>query len=193
MPSPSRGADSVRVVHDHSPAKQRAQGTPGAQCTRSLTCKSKKARKDSHHRFAGTFRRSLRNGLTAYSELSPVTGFLATVASRRIPRSLTSASGCQDHTALPYAKAPSVNTQLRARRCRVHRTPHPTSVTIAKRPSDGCGMARFVELIWVGREGIYFSRRDWTGSITLIWLHEIPGMRRKIPVHLRRARRQSGT
>jgi hypothetical protein len=32
----------ARVVHHHSPLKTRAQGTPGAGCTRSLACKNKK-------------------------------------------------------------------------------------------------------------------------------------------------------
>jgi hypothetical protein len=51
----------------------------------------------------------------------------------------------------------------------VHRIPRPTSVTIAKRPSvEGHGTARFMDLIWVKREGIYFQRKDWTGSISLI-------------------------
>jgi hypothetical protein len=43
---------------------------------------------------------------------------------------LTPASGRQDHTTSPSAEAPLV-----LRRNRVHRIPHPTFVTIAKRPS----------------------------------------------------------
>ena len=47
---------------------------PGAQCTRSLACELKKAHERGHHRYAGFTRHSLRNGFTAYSALSPVTG-----------------------------------------------------------------------------------------------------------------------
>ena len=51
---------------------------------------------------------------------------------------------------------------------RVHRIPRPTSVTIAKRPSvQWRGTARFMDLIWVNREGIYFCGHGWTGSISL--------------------------
>ena len=46
----------------------------------------------------------------------------------------------------------------RARRCRVHRIPHPTSVTIAIRPSWRGGMRGVVRVIWVIRSEI-FSRR----------------------------------
>ena len=58
---------------------QRAQGRPGARCTRGLMCKMRKKRTRAY-RFSGNIRPSLRNGFTAYSVLSPVTGFLATVA-----------------------------------------------------------------------------------------------------------------
>jgi hypothetical protein len=69
------------------------------------------------------------------------------------PQNLTPASGRQNHTIWPYA-TPSLVRALkasltdsknppcdssRARRCRVHRIPHPTSVTIAIRPSLGPG------------------------------------------------------
>jgi hypothetical protein len=47
--------------------------------------------------------------------------------------------------------------------CRVHRIPLPTSVTIAKRPSCGNGMAVVVNLIWGHREAIYFRAKGWTG------------------------------
>jgi hypothetical protein len=51
----------------------------------------------------------------------------------------------------------------RARRCRVHRIPHSTSVTIAKRPSMRGGTSEVVKLIWVFREAIYFCAKGWTG------------------------------
>ena len=65
----------------------------------------------------GSFRLSPRDWFTAYSALSPVTGFVATVALRitdasrtgwwdASPHGLTPASGRQDHTTSPSAPAP---------------------------------------------------------------------------------------
>jgi hypothetical protein len=109
---------------------------PGAQCTRGLACKIKSTRVN-HHRFTGQRRHSLRNGFN---------GLLRALLGDRLfchhPRRdalgiigrLTSASRCQDHTASPSALAAPV-----LRRPSVHRIPHPTSVTIAKRPSCEAG------------------------------------------------------
>jgi hypothetical protein len=47
---------------------------------------------------------------------------------------------------------------------RVHRIPRPTSVTIAKRPSCGRGIAIVVEVIWVKSEPEYFCEKGWTGQ-----------------------------
>ena len=70
-------------------------------------------------------------------------------------RRLDTSHGCQDHTVLPYATAPFVwrarnrsqetrpAITSRARRFRVHRSPGPTFVTIAIRPSCGPGWRRF--------------------------------------------------
>jgi hypothetical protein len=91
---------------------------------------------------------------------------------------LTPASGRQDHTNLPYAATSLVRSlgdhsqasstrpaiPSRARRCRVHRIPHPTSVTIAKRPSWWDGMAGVVDVIWGVRKQKYFCKRDSTGK-----------------------------
>src|SRR6266511_1970283 len=70
-------------------------------------------------------------------------------------RRLDTSHGCQNHTLLPYANAPSSGALEIAhgetrpaihitRRCfRVHRIPDPTSVTIAIRPSCGPGWREF--------------------------------------------------
>jgi hypothetical protein len=76
---------------------------------------------------------------------------------------------------LPSAKAPFVSVPYdgsraearpaitaRAQRCRVHRIPRPTSVTIAIRPSWGHETAGDIEVIWVCDEGKYFSKWGWT-------------------------------
>jgi hypothetical protein len=52
---------------------QRAQGKPGAQCTRSLVCKKNKHTSVVTTGSPETARPSLRNGFTAYFVLFPVT------------------------------------------------------------------------------------------------------------------------
>jgi hypothetical protein len=125
-----------------------------------------------------------RNGFTAYFALSPVTGLFATVAREyglpapgradRTSANLTPASGRQDHTTSPYAATSLVRVLLtaqgflrtrpaipsRARRCRVHRIPCPTSVTIAKRPSVWDGMTRLIEMFLPTTEAKYFCKWD---------------------------------
>jgi hypothetical protein len=107
---------------------KRAQGKPGALSTRDRAHKvhtgDRKVRRNT--------RPSLRNGFTAYSALSPATGFLATVAPRISPRSLTPASGRQDHTTSPSASAC-------VRLSQTPRPPHPTArfVTCATPLSSG--------------------------------------------------------
>jgi hypothetical protein len=109
----SRDARGVRAVHDAWPSnEQRAQGKPGAKCTRSLACENKKARKQSHHRFTGNDPAfPARMVLTVSFVLSPVIGLCC---HRRWPRcvsivtNLMPASRHQDHTTSPSAiEAPS--------------------------------------------------------------------------------------
>ena len=125
---------------------KRAWGMPGGKRTRSLACKSKKARKQvttvapDHpafphaNGFNGLFR--ARPGDRALLSPSP-----ATMPARRSRRptspiiaSLISASGYQAHTTSPSACCAFV-----WRTSSVHRIPHPTFVTIAKRPSCEAG------------------------------------------------------
>jgi hypothetical protein len=54
--------------------KRRAQGMPGARCTRSLACESEKHASIVTTGSPNGVRHSLRDGFTAYSELSPVNG-----------------------------------------------------------------------------------------------------------------------
>jgi hypothetical protein len=91
---------------------------PGARCTRGLVCKIVRRNAHEHTGSAETLRHSPRNGFTAYSALSSVTGFLATVADGIISANLTPASGRQNHTI-----SPSASRAVRQRRIRVHRIP----------------------------------------------------------------------
>jgi hypothetical protein len=69
---PPRGADSARAFAPTSSLeKQRAQGMPGARCTRGLACESKRAHERSHHRFTGITRHSLHNGFNGLLRALP--------------------------------------------------------------------------------------------------------------------------
>jgi hypothetical protein len=86
---------------------------PGACCTRGLVCKIRKESAHEHTGTAGALRHSLRNGLTAYAELSLETNSFCLHRCRldggsiRLDpirhRQLDTSHGCQDHTVLPYA------------------------------------------------------------------------------------------
>ena len=101
--------------------------------------------------------------LTVSFVLSLVTGLFCHHRQRKISSAnLTPASGRQDHTTSPSASSALVRSTIR-----VHRIPHPTSVTIAKRPSFERGMAEEIKVIWVKREAENFFGEDWTGEISL--------------------------
>ena len=124
--------------------------------------------------------------LTAYFALSPVTGLFCHRRLRskvlslpgwanKTPQNLTPASGRQDHTILPSAKASLVSVLLiahkslrtrpaipsRAKRCRVHRIP-PRVRDDGQRPSGGVGWRQFVEMICPTGEAKYFCKEDST-------------------------------
>jgi hypothetical protein len=157
-----RGATTPESLH-LSLAPSRAWGMPGARCTRSLVCSVLVAHEYSPqvHRDHPAFPHAMV--LTACFVLSPVTGLVchrhqrilavSVRSDRHASANLTPASGRQDHTTSPSAaivsrqRAPCRSrihrirpaTFSRAKRCRVHRIPCPTSVTIAIRPSCGTG------------------------------------------------------
>src|ERR1700738_607191 len=66
--------DAPEVFKNHTPRSKRAQGMPGARCTRGLVCKNVQRAHTSIQVQTGASRHSLRNGFTAYTALSPVTG-----------------------------------------------------------------------------------------------------------------------
>jgi hypothetical protein len=51
--------------------KQRAQGMPGARCTRSLAWEMEKPHEQSHYRYAETNRHSPRNGFNGFLRALP--------------------------------------------------------------------------------------------------------------------------
>jgi hypothetical protein len=73
------------------PSTMRAQGMPDARCTRSLACESVESTRGSHHRFTGTSRHSLHNGLRLIRDLPGEPRSVATVAKRFVFANLTPA------------------------------------------------------------------------------------------------------
>jgi hypothetical protein len=101
---------------------------PGA--CRTHACKSKKARRVSHHRYNAINQHSLRDGFSGYFVLSPVTGLFCHRRLRNSFRKLDASVGASG----PHDFAVRVGA-VRRQPLRVHRIPRPTSVTIAIRPS----------------------------------------------------------
>src|SRR4051812_18919605 len=105
------------------------------------------------YRAAESIRHSLRNGFTAYNELSPENGSFASVAPWEVeclPGALTPAPRRQDHTSLPYALMPfAIGTAS------VHRDPphdrgdHDTPLWSGR---DAC----YVAVIWGSAKQKYF-------------------------------------
>jgi hypothetical protein len=78
------------------PERERAQGRPGARCTRGLVCHLRTKSRTRAYRSSGGIRPSLRNGFTAYFVLFPVNGSLATVAARDSPTQLNASTAASE-------------------------------------------------------------------------------------------------
>ena len=158
--SHSRDADSVRVVCTNAPSENRGRRECWAPDAPAAACGVESTRV-SHHGHTGITRHSPRSGFNGFLRALPGDRACLSPSPLRslLLKSLTPASRRQDHTTSPSAKAfrkscsavlvPSRRSSseggsapLVLRRCRVHRIPHPTSVTIAIRPSDRGGMGR---------------------------------------------------
>ncbi len=131
----SRGAMRPSCARITRP-KQRAQGKPGARCTRSLAWCVENTRV-SHHRFTGTPGLPCAMVLTVSFVISPVTGLSCHRRLRNTFRTLDASVGASG----PHDFAVR-GRRIRQRAAPVHRIPRPTSVTIAIRPSREGGMAR---------------------------------------------------
>jgi hypothetical protein len=124
--------DAPEFVLEFLAQKTRAWGMPGARCTRSLVCSVLVAHECRHHGRTGTPGIPARNGFNGFLRTLPGDRAFLSPSPALVLADLAPASRRQDHTTSPSASAPFVN-----QRCRVHRIPSPTSVTIAKRPSVG--------------------------------------------------------
>jgi hypothetical protein len=130
----------------------RVRAAPAVSCAR---CTKKCAHE--HTGSAEAIRHSLRNGFNAYNALSPETGLSCLRRLKVITLRLDPSVGGSG----PHAFAVRVS-RARLARQRVHRIPLPTSVTTAKRPSDGGGTARNIRLICVSVKEKYFSDEGLT-------------------------------
>jgi hypothetical protein len=105
--------------------------------------------------------------LTAYFVLSPVTGLFChrryANDSAKLDTSV-GASGPHDFAVRFSIVRPHTFVY---RHRRVHRIPHPTFVTTAKRPSYERGMAWVLKVFLSAGETNYFCREDWTTQIKL--------------------------
>src|SRR6202051_2952421 len=112
----------------------------------------------SHHRFGRINRRSLRDGVTAYIALSPVTFAWLPPSSLRslLLKNLAPASERQDHTTSPSASATFVSRALR-----VHRIPAPRIVTIGRNVPLHRGGMRESILVICPTEQVPRPAADW--------------------------------
>src|SRR4029077_20840003 len=109
------------------------------------------------YRAAEASRLSLRDGFTAYTTLSPATGFVATVTLQVLLQSLTPASGRQDHTTSPSALARARLPHATG----VHRIP-PHVRDDRDPPLLSGETGRVMPLICPTAKAEYFCARGWT-------------------------------
>ena len=190
MPACSRGATRPSCNWPLAPFRdERAQGRPGARCTRDLVCNVHKEVRTRAYRSSGEHPAFPAQWFDGLWRALPGDEFLLppSLTDWRLIESpvepdnlhqLDTSNGCQDHTVLPSAASsshpprparmlpeevstkafkrrssaappithgpkPALRSHQRSGRCRVHRIPSPTSVTIAIRPSCGPGWREF--------------------------------------------------
>ncbi len=151
-PSRSRGTTCPRFASNFRDLFKK-EGAGNAGCalhprSRVQNCRKLRTRA---YRAAEAIRHSLRNGFTAYNVLSPVNGFLATVA----PEKLAS----QELDASAEASGPHVFAVRypRVRLARASRPPQPVPrCDDGQRPSEWDGMAIGVPLICPSGKAKYF-------------------------------------
>src|SRR5882724_6428485 len=113
MPAFSR-RDAPEFVQEPLARNQRAQGKPGARCTRSLACEMKKHTSVVATGSDGINRLSPRNGFNGFLRALLGDRALLPPSPASSPANLTPASGRQDHTTSPSASASFVE-RARAR------------------------------------------------------------------------------
>ena len=156
-----RSRDAMRpsfAFELHTPSRKRAQGRPGARCTRGLVRKVHQENAHEHTGSAETLRPSLRNGFTAYNGLSPVTGLFCHRRSREAlaPQELDASVGASG----PHDFAVRIGTLVS--RTAASTASHPNVRDDGQRPSSGTGWRELVALICPTAKAKYFCRTGWT-------------------------------
>jgi len=150
--------ETPELCRIRSPRKQgrRECRTLGASAA---ACAVVESTRVSHHGHAGNVRHSPRDGVNGCSALSPVTGLVCHRRLWSLLHKLDASVGASG----PHGFAVRFSA-VRQRHIRVHRIPHPTSVTIAIRPSLWVRDGEHMQVIWVRRKTEYFCKGDWTGK-----------------------------
>ncbi len=167
------------------PKNQRAQGMPGARCTRGLACKFVRKNAHEHTGSAEALRHSPRNGFTAYSVLFPATnsschrrqrinGMPGTRSGRHASANLTPATGARTtrlhrtpqhrSSARPDRSRAKAHPAITFTRPTLPRPPHPipTFVTMANAPLLGTGWGELLSLICPTGQEDYFLKTGLT-------------------------------
>ena len=184
-PPRSRGVKTPELCQQ-LPSKIEGAGNAGCALHPQSRVQKVKSTRGGHHRFTGATRHSPRNGFNGFlRDLPGDRAFLspssceygwsapgrADFASAKLDAGVE-ASGPHDfavRNSIARLRAcnrsrvgPRPATTIARRRCRVHRIPCPTFVTIAKRPSVWDGMAGVLKMLLPLREAEYFSQQGWT-------------------------------
>jgi hypothetical protein len=112
----------------------------------------------SHHGHAGNVRHSPRDGVTAYSVLSPATGLFCHRHLWCLLHKLDASVGASG----PHVFAVRLK-RIRQSAIRVHRIP-PRVRDDREPPLMWDETAEISEVIWVGKEWKYFCEKGWTGK-----------------------------
>jgi len=154
----SRRARCARALRQLPPSlRKRAQGKPGARCTRGLVCKLHKKMRTRAYRSSGGIPAFPARWFYGFFRALPGERLCCHRRRRDTPASLTPASRRQDHTTSPSASACARQSQL-------SRPPHPTRafVTCATPLSSG-ETRKLKSVICPTATAEYFCNGVWTG------------------------------
>ena len=137
-----------------SSPEERAQGMPGARCTRGLVCQELRIWRTRAYRFSGNTPASPAQWLYGLLRALPGgAGLLSPSPAAKFLQDLAPASRRQDHTTSPYAAEPFAVENAASIASRAQRV-----VTMAIRPSGGRETVLFIILIFRNCKQ-HFARR----------------------------------
>jgi len=151
-------ASSARALRNfRPPQEQRAQGKPGARCTRDLVCNLRIGTRTRAYRSSGGIPAFPARWVTAYFVLFPVNGSFATVAPEKLAsQELDASTAASEPHDFAVRVMPASSVMASA-----STASHRTFVTIASRPSCRVGW-HMDELICMRTKGEYFCAGYWT-------------------------------